>query len=119
MPGIPLVLQPSLCGVPYPAHLEWFMTKVAELVCDVFEDCGKNFQWISSGHPKFAVLVGHLNEWHHVKMSITDGLSVVVFYIPGNPIKELSRMTLRNDSWTDFVGWLSQVKTRYDEILAQ
>jgi len=120
MTGVPLALHPTLSSVPFPAHLEPLLVKIAELVCDVFgDDSARRFRWMDSGHPKFAVLEGTLERGHCIKLTVTDQATVVVFYLAGMPIKELDRITLRNESWTDFVGWMSQVKTRYDEILAQ
>lgn len=123
MSSVPLALNPGLVIKPHPGHMEPFLAKVADLVCSVFgDDCARNFQWAPSGRTGYFVLLGNLDSLYHIKITITENASVVIFYKQDvskdirPPVEELDRSTLRNSSWSDFQGWIFKVKTEYDQI---
>lgn len=123
MASVPLALNPGLTIKPHPGHMEPFLAKVADLVCSVFgDDCARDFKWAPSGRTGYYVLMGSLDSLYHIKITITQDASVVIFYKQDvtkearPPVEELDRSVLRNESWSDFQGWVFKVKTEYDQI---
>lgn len=118
MSGVPLALNIAVSGVAHAVQQVPFFNQVAELICDVFDDCGKNFRWQDAGMGGYVVLHGSLDSVHHIKMTIgSDATAAILFKnLEGRPVEELSRVALRNACWSDFQGWIFQAKTLYENI---